>query len=513
MSEYKSRVGKKLIEILMFSMYPDAKIIYREYIQNARDAIKDAVDAGVLRQYKDGHIVVNIDKDSRRITITDNGIGVPMDKVESVLLDIADSTKDGINSAGQFGIGRLVGGGYCKTLSFKTSSQGEAKASEITFDVEAARSILDDDNDRRSADEVIDAITTIKLHEEEEDKHYFTVTLDNVRPEYPDLLYHGVICNYLKDVAPIDYQFVFKNKFLTQTDIPADYVGLQKQIGHFKISVNQEPDIRKQYGLTIDGTQDEIYGIEYFKIEDDTYGLLAWGWYAVTAFSEAISTKDKNRGIRLRKHNILIGSPDLLNQFFKEPRGNNYFYGEVHAVHPKLKPESSRSGLAPTPEAIRFQELLKDYFYTLYQLYHLASKMKIATRDIVETQKEIEQSRESEDVPKAKLRLEQAHKKLNSAVKSTNAQTDVGQKVIEIYKMRLEEKESHNIDLTFTRPNEVSTPKAPIVDKFSGLDLKYSETEIALIKKICKLLKEYCPVAQTKLVDELTGKVVEMLSK
>jgi molecular chaperone HtpG len=515
MSEYKSRVGKKLIEILMFSMYPDAKIIYREYIQNARDAIKDAVDAGVLRQYKDGHIVVNIDRDSHKITITDNGIGVPMNKVESVLLDIADSTKDGINSAGQFGIGRLVGGGYCKKLSFKTSYKGEGKASEIAFDVEAARSILDDDNDRRSADEVIDAIATVELHDEDNDKHYFTVTLDNVRPEYPDLLHNEVICSYLKDVAPIDYQFVFKNRFLTPTDIPVDYVGLQKQIGHFKISVDQEPDIRKQYGLVIDGTQDDIYSIEYFKIEDDTYGLLAWGWYAVTAFSEAIPTKDKNRGIRLRKHNILIGSPDLLNQFFKEPRGNNYFYGEVHAIHPKLKPESSRSGLAPTPEAIRFQELLKDYFYTLYQLYHLASKMKIATRDIVETQKEIAQGREYEDVPKVKQKLEQAHKKLNSAVKSTNAQTQVGQKVVEIYKKRLEEKENPKIipTLTYSRPNEVPTPTKPIVDKFSVLSHKYSDGEIALIKRICRLMKDYCPVSQSKLVEELTGKVVEILGK
>ena len=125
MKEHKTVVGKKLIEILMFSMYPDAKIIYREYIQNARDAIKDAVDTGVLGQLKDGHIIVNIDRNNRKITITDNGTGVPTKEVESILLNIADSTKDGINSAGQFGIGRLVGGGYCKKLSFKTSYKGE----------------------------------------------------------------------------------------------------------------------------------------------------------------------------------------------------------------------------------------------------------------------------------------------------------------------------------------------------------------------------------------------------
>ncbi|MDR2129999.1 MAG: ATP-binding protein [Odoribacteraceae bacterium] len=522
MNEYKSVVGKKLIEILMFSMYPDAKIIYREYIQNSRDAIKDAVEVGTLRQLNDGHIIVDIDNDQRRIIITDNGTGVSVKEVEPILLNIADSTKDGETSAGQFGIGRLVGGGYCKKLSFKTSFKGEKYASEITFDVEKARTILDDDKDRRSAAEVIDAIAERGLHEEEERKHYFIVTLDEVRPEYPELLDSRIISEYLKEVAPIDYQFVFKNK-LIQTSVPPEFVELQKQIGYCQLTINEETDIRKKYGLNIAGTGDKINGLEYFKIQDDDFGLLAWGWYALTEFSQAIPDSDNSRGFRLRKHNILIGDKNYLNQFHKEPRGNKYFYGEVHAIHPKLKPNSARDGLAPTPEAMRLQKFLRDYFYTLYQLYHLANQMKTAARDIVAVQAKIQQATEHEDIPEVKQKWETAQKKLESATNSTKAQSEAGQKVVEIYKKKLKDIIKNSpipIPAVTTtngtvvaEPPPVSTDPKHLLDKFYTLRLKYTEQEVAIVRRSFKYLRDNCPSQHTKLIDELTSKVIKDLSR
>jgi len=522
MNEYKSVVGKKLIEILMFSMYPDAKIIYREYIQNSRDAIKEAVEVGTLKQLNEGHIIVNIDNDQRRITITDNGTGVSVKEVEPVLLNIADSTKDGETSAGQFGIGRLVGGGYCKKLSFKTSFKGEKYASEITFDIDAARAILDDDKDRRSAAEVIDTISERELHDEEESKHYFIVILDEVRPEYPELLNSQIISEYLKEVAPIDYQFVFKNN-LIQTNVSTDYVELQKQVGHCQLTINEETDIRKKYGLIIAGTGDKINGLEYFKIQDGDYGLLAWGWYALTEFSQAIPDSDNNRGFRLRKHNILIGDKNYLNQFHREPRGNKYFYGEVHAVHPKLKPNSARDGLAPTPEAMRLQELLRDYFYTLYQLYHLANQMKTAARDIVSAKAEIEQVPEHEDVPEVKQKWETAQKKLDTATNSTKAQTEAGKKVVELYKKKLEDiiKNPPFPIPTATQTNKgilptestVAIALKPLLDKFDTLKLKYTEQEVAIVRRAFKYLRDNCPSQHTKLIDELTTKVIKDLSR
>lgn len=516
MNEYKSEVGKKLIEILMFSMYPDAKIIYREYIQNSRDAIKDAVKVGTLQQLNDGHIIVNIDNDQRRITITDNGTGVSVDEVEPVLLNIADSTKDGETSAGQFGIGRLVGGGYCKKMSFKTSFKGEKCASEVTFDIEKARAILDDETDRRSASEVIDAIAETKSHLEDESKHYFIVTLEDVREEYPELLNSQVISEYLKEVAPIDYQFVFKNN-LIQTSVPTEYLELQKQVGHCQLTINEDTDIRKKYGLSIAGTGDNINGLEYFKIQDDNFGMLAWGWYALTEFSQAIPDSDNNRGFRLRKHNILIGDKNYLNQFHKEPRGNKYFYGEVHAVHSKLKPNSARDGLAPTPEAMRLQEFLRDYFYTLYNLYHLANQTKNVVRDIIAATAEIAQVHEHEDLPEVKQKWETAQRKLACVTNSPKAQSEAGQKVVEIYKKKLEDIIKNPPIPTQAVPTHsgtmvVAAPKQSL-DKFDTLKLKYTDQEVAIVRRSFKYLRDNCPSQHTKLIDELTGKVIKDLSK
>lgn len=78
---HKSRIGKGLINMLMFQMYGDEKLIYREYVQNARDAINDAVNHGILGAITDGRISITIDSAKRFIEIRDNGIGIPVERV------------------------------------------------------------------------------------------------------------------------------------------------------------------------------------------------------------------------------------------------------------------------------------------------------------------------------------------------------------------------------------------------------------------------------------------------
>ena len=148
-------VGKDLLEQLMFSLYPDAETIYREYLQNACDSINEAVSIGVLSNRKDGHVTIKIDKFHHTITIEDNGTGIKADEAEMTLKYIARSKKKRESSAGFYGIGRLVGGGYCKHLTFVTSAKDEDIASEMTFDMNQIREILEDDNDNSSASEVI----------------------------------------------------------------------------------------------------------------------------------------------------------------------------------------------------------------------------------------------------------------------------------------------------------------------------------------------------------------------
>ena len=119
--------GKNIIEMLMFNMYDECKVIYREYIQNSFDAIQQAVEKGILPSINDGIVNVDIDGKHRTVVIRDNGTGITLEKAPSTLLNIAASEKDGYSQAGQYGVGRLVGAGFCSRIVFRTKANGETR--------------------------------------------------------------------------------------------------------------------------------------------------------------------------------------------------------------------------------------------------------------------------------------------------------------------------------------------------------------------------------------------------
>lgn len=518
---HKSRIGKGLINMLMFQMYGDCKLIYREYIQNARDAINDAVKLGLLEDITQGGISIYINAPRREITISDNGTGISIERVEEVLLDIADSDKDGETSAGQFGIGRLVGGYFCKKLSFKTSYKGEPYGSEIVFNIDRIKEILDDDTNKCDATDVIDIATTKDLFSEEEDAHYFTVTLSEVDNDYPDLLNEKVIMEYLQEVAPVDYSTAFYNQLIA-TSIPDEFVDLQDKVGHFQISVNNKT-LWKRYGLKIEGTGDRINGLEYFKLKDDAFGLLAWGWYAITDYTKAIPVSDNNSRFRLRKHNIQVGDADMLTPLFpkNESRGNKYFYGEIHIENQKIKLNSARDGLAPTPQSEALKAHLRDFFDQLVKLYHLANTMKKATERVVEAIEKVN-SPEHTDIIGATVQLTEARRKIESLEESRNAQSTAAQKVISSYKTRISDATSQSasqpLQTTTQKAVEkprVQTPEVANVasDIYAPLEEKYTKTEVSMVKKVLKIFADNCPSQYQKLVAELSRKTIKELLK
>ena len=496
----------------MFAMYDDQRIIYREYIQNAYDAIYKAVEEKVLPALKEGVVDVQINAAERRITIRDNGIGIPKSEVAEKLLNIADSCKDGVKSAGQYGIGRLTGAGYCRYLKFKTSAQGENNAVILTFDVVAANQIINDMSDSSSATEVIDAVTHQEIIEEDVSAHYFEVTLEGVNTEYGDLLDTKIIEDYLREVAPIDYSLPFKNTLFepsVERKANPDFKQLYKEIGHIQVFINgKQPAILKRYGTVIEGTHDEIDSLDLFEVKDDKDRRLAWGWYAVTPFTKAIPSTDLNRGIRLRKHNIQLGTADALNKYFGEARGNNYFYGEVFAIHPNLRPNSDRSGLAPTPETeILFRELRK-IFKNLGQLYHEANRAKNVAQKVTRALDNFNQGINDEKQLKADIRLADAELK---KLEKKNEQSQVFKRVIELHKHRAEkQKEAVSSKEVLEGRNE---QRSTIVrealqvairgDIYMPLREKFTEKDILLLRRTFTYMQQACPASNKELLEQL----------
>ena len=134
----KTVFGKNIIEMLMFNMYDECKVIYREYIQNSFDAIQEAVARNLLPNVNNGIVNVEVDAKHRTVTIRDNGTGISLEKAPSALLNIAASEKDGYVQAGQYGVGRLVGAGFCSRLVFRTKASGEKEGTEVVINSDLA---------------------------------------------------------------------------------------------------------------------------------------------------------------------------------------------------------------------------------------------------------------------------------------------------------------------------------------------------------------------------------------
>ena len=375
---YTPEIKKGLINLLMFSLYSDERTIYREYVQNALDAINKAVKLGVLNATKDGWVKIHIDKSERTISVRDNGCGINSTDAARVLLDISSSEKNGINQAGQFGIGRLVGGGYCHQLVFKTSAKGENRATHIIFDVDKIWQMVKNDAEDYLATTVIKECTKIVYKDEDEDEHYFEVILNDVKEKAaPALLNIDGIINYLSIIAPIEYKTAFETLIASSCKDLPEFKALHDEVDKVQLFVNGKR-IQKQYGLSIGGTKDEIAKLEYFKIEDPEFGVLGWGWFALTKYTIQIPSDDELACIRLRKHNIQIGGSNQLSgrDYWREERSNSYFYGEFFVTHPEIMPNAARDGLAPTPQTAALNEKLREYFTLLKALYTKANEAK-----------------------------------------------------------------------------------------------------------------------------------------
>ncbi len=115
--------SKKLLDMMINSIYTHKEIFLRELISNASDAIdklyfKSLTDDSVKLARDDFKITIDIDKDNRTLTLTDNGIGMTAEELENNLGTIAKSgslnfkkenadneSAQDISVIGQFGVG------------------------------------------------------------------------------------------------------------------------------------------------------------------------------------------------------------------------------------------------------------------------------------------------------------------------------------------------------------------------------------------------------------------------
>src|SRR4051812_7260572 len=139
-------IGKDVLELVSSAMYVDPLTIYREYVQNAADAIDEAHAARLYSRAETGLVRINIDSAQRRVTIRDNGVGVLWQDFGQRLTALGASVKRGGRARGFRGVGRLAGLGYAQRLTFRSRAQGEDRVSELSWDCRLLRSALRSDD-------------------------------------------------------------------------------------------------------------------------------------------------------------------------------------------------------------------------------------------------------------------------------------------------------------------------------------------------------------------------------
>ena len=528
MSNTNPQIGKDVIESLTLGMYEDCRFIYREYVQNAADAVDKAVKLTILDKGSE-EIHIKIDAENRHISILDNATGIPYENVVSILRNIAHSTKKRGEDKGFRGIGRLGGLGYCSKLKFETSYFGEDKKSIMTWDAELLKYIINDRDNNEEAVEVLSRVTKTSFEKEDIDAHYFRVIMEDVTSD--DLLDVESVTDYLSMVAPVDIssQFIYRSKinnFKKENGLCVDT---------YNIYINGD-QIYKPYTSVIyednyGGKKkvDDILDVDFLLSRDDNGDIIYWGWYTISRLKGQMKPKNIARGIRLRKENIQIGDEEICKKFFsktEDQRFSFYYFGEIHALSKGLIPNSRRDYFGESKECVDFERRIKKDFLKLKELCYDAQRFRSSTTTIQKAQElkgkieEKERSgytsqKERDDLQRQfeeqQKKVEQAEKQLGNVTKKIETSDSPLKSVIEKLKPESKQNDTTGIQGQDNVKSDVEPPKKVKYRTDKPIYSNYNKKEKKLIGRIYAAIGN--AIADERLREALISNIEEEITK
>lgn len=265
--QFKSE-SKRLLDLMINSIYTHKEIFLREIISNASDAIDKLcfialTDDKLGMTRADFKIDIKTDKEARTLTISDNGIGMDKDDLENNLGTIASSgsfqfkkelreqenTQDDIDIIGQFGVGfysafmvareiTVITKKYGSNTAYRWHSAGadgyeieECEKDNLGTDIILT---LKDNTDEETYDEFLEQYRIQGLIKKYSDYIRYPIqmemkksrvkeeTKDSDKPEYEDYYELETLNSMVpiwqrpkKDVTQEEYDHFYSEKFMT----------------------------------------------------------------------------------------------------------------------------------------------------------------------------------------------------------------------------------------------------------------------------------------------------------
>ena len=336
-------VGKDILELLTSAMYVDPMTIYREYVQNAADAIDEAREKGLLTTDEAGRVDITFDPGTRSVRIRDNGIGIAGRSFVRRLTALGASGKRGTKARGFRGVGRLAGLGYAQELIFRSRVDSETRISELRWDCKQLREALRGaDQDAGIGELITSIVEASRLDLDDYPGRFFEVELKGiVRLRGDKLLSPAAVAEYLGQVAPVPFApgFTFGAE-ITEALKNVVYLGnLDIRVDGMEAPVYRPHEDE----LMIDERRSISFNrLEILEIPSVDGDVAAIGWVLHHDYEGALPPSSLVKGLRLRAGNVQVGDSALLEELFPETRFNAWSVGEVHVIDRRVIPNGRR---------------------------------------------------------------------------------------------------------------------------------------------------------------------------
>lgn len=335
--EFKAE-SKRLLELMINSIYTHKEIFLREIISNASDAIDKLAyvaltDDKVGMNRSDFKIVVVPDKENRTLTVSDNGIGMTKEELEHNLGTIAqsgsfqfkkdlsdeDKTKSDTDVIGQFGVGFYSAFMVSDKITVISKAYGSDKAYKWESEGADGYTITECEKDSVGTD----VIMHIKPDTEEEDycEYLEEYGLEHLIKKYSDYIRY-----------PIRMEVTKSRQKEKPADAPEDYKPEWEEYKEWETVNSMIPVWQKNKNEVTEQEYNDFYKQNFGDFEDPlcSISIAAEGVvsYKALLFIPAKApydyyTRDFEKGLQLYSSGVLIMDKcsDLLPEYFRFVRG------------------------------------------------------------------------------------------------------------------------------------------------------------------------------------------------